>query len=151
MGPVVSNDDQFTQSGRIDPLDARRARPIASEGKPFFPGIAFDNVDPSTILSPIAGAVVVRIRGRITTTEAGPPAPLGVLSFEYRRNPPNQSQAYDTALDGPATDVTVLHDTEFEVEIEPRGEPLLAVTFTPDAGVDPGETITPTFFDIMQL
>jgi hypothetical protein len=94
--------------------------------------------------------LLIRLRGIITTTEAAPPAPMGVLSFAYRRSPPNEATAYSVALDPPHADANVTKDAEFMVDIEPSGESLLAITFTPDGGVDPVKVISATFLDQMQ-
>lgn len=143
----LTNESQIVQGGSPDPLDFRRARPV---GTLFGEGREIDNQNATTVLLPIAGALLVRLRGKITTTEAVPPAPMGVLSFAYRRSPPNHATAYSISLDPPHADANVVKDTEFLIDIEPGGEPYLAVTFTPDAGVDAGKVISATFFDVMQ-
>jgi hypothetical protein len=139
---------QLKDAGTPDPLDARRARPV---GGAFKAGTTIATTPTATtVLIPIAGALLLRLRGKITTTEAAPPAPMGVLSFAYRRSPPDDDTAYSTGLMPPHAAETVTKDAEFLVDIEPGGESLLAVTFTPDAGVDPLETISATFLDQMQ-
>jgi hypothetical protein len=143
----LTNESQIAQGGSPDPLDYRRARPI---GTLFLDGRALSNADPTTVLIPIAGALLVRLRGKIDTTEAVPPNPLGVLSFSYRRSPPNHATVYSTGLSLPHVSVNVVKATEFLIDIAPGGEPYLAVTFTPAVGVDAGKVISPTFFDIMQ-
>lgn len=144
---MADPNSQIAAAGVPDPLEFRRCRPV---GGLFKAGIEIDNQDPSTVLTPIAGALSVRIRGKISTTEAAPPAPMGVLSFAYRRSPPNHGTAYSTSLNAPASDVNVTKDSEFCVTIEPVGEALLAITFTPDGGVDPAEVIFADFLDVMQ-
>lgn len=139
--------DQSRAAGQPSPLDARRHRAV---GGIFAAGAEIDNAAASSILIPIAGALLVRLRGKITTTEAAPPAPMGVLSFAYTRPAPDTDTQYSVALDPPHADVNVVKDTELLVDIEPGGESYLLVTFTPDAGVDPLEIISATFFDAMQ-
>jgi len=141
---------QLKDAGTPDPLDFRRARPIRGEAGEFAVGSAISSTVPTVALVPIAGALVIRIRGKFTTTEAAPPSPMGVLSFTYRRSPPDHDTAYSTSLAPPHADVPVVKDTEFLIDIEPIGESLLAITFTPDGGVDPAKVISPTFFDQMQ-
>lgn len=144
---MPTNASQLTQAGTADPLDFRRARSV---GTLFADAAVVDPVDPSVVLIPIAGALLVRLRGKMTTSEAGPPSPLGEFTFAYRRNPPNQATAYDATLAPPHAAEVVEHDTEFLVDIAPGGEPYLAITFTPDAGIDPGETLTSVFLDVLQ-
>jgi len=135
------------EAGIPDPLAARRARPV---GGVFKAGLEIDNAAATTILLPIAGALLIRLRGKITTTEAAPPAPMGVLSFAYRRSPPNEGTVYSVSLMPPHADENITKDAEFLIDIEPGGESTLAVTFTPDAGVDVAKVISATFFDQMQ-
>lgn len=133
MGSVVpSNESQIVQGGRPDPLDFRRARPV---GGLFEPG-AYDAVDPTVVLIPIAGAFLIRLRGKFTGG--------GTLSFAYRRNPPDQATAYSAALSPAHADEVVVANAEFLVDIAPGGEGYLAITWTP---VGAGNV---TFFDQMQ-
>lgn len=142
-----SDIENLNASGQPDPLDFRRQRALTGN---FAPGRALSNTDPTTLVTPIAGALLVRLRGKIATTEDPAPSPLGVLSFAYRRPVPYADESYDSTLSPPAADVTVTADTEFLVDIEPGGEGNLGITFTPDAGVSALETISVTFLDIMQ-
>lgn len=143
----MADKNNAKMAGTPDPLEFRRARPIAQV---FKPGVEVDNTNPTTVLTPIAGALAVRLRFKLTTTEGAPPSPMGVLSFAYRRSPPNEDTAYSTSLNGPNPDVNVVKDTEGVVTIQPMGESVLAVTFTPNAGVDHSKKISWTFFDVMQ-
>lgn len=123
---------QAMSAGKPDPLDFRKARVLAG----FEDGTALASGVAQTVLSPISGALSVRLRGKLSVAAD--------LDFTYRRNSPNVDTAYDTSLAPPSGTVSVLADTEFLVDIVPKGEAYLAVTITPD---DDGVV---TFFDIMQ-
>ena len=145
MTTNLTPNSQIVQGGSPDPLEFRRARTL---GTFFADDAVLTNADPTVLLVPIAGALLVRLRAKITTTEAAPPNPIGALSFAYRRSPPNHDTAYTVTV--PHVSVNVTKATELLVDIQPGGEPYLAVTFTPAVGVDPLKTISVTFFDVMQ-
>lgn len=123
----------LNEAGTPNPKDFRVARPLAPK---FKDGIVLSATVAVTAFTPIAGALLVRVRGKFTHG--------GTLSFSYRRSPPNQGTAYTAAP--PCTDVTVVANTEFSQDINPGGESILAIKWTPD-GVN---AATVTFFDIMQ-
>jgi hypothetical protein len=139
---------QLNEAGTPDPLDFRRHRPV---GGVFKDGAVLSNTVPTVIMVPIAGANGYRLRGKITTTEAAPPSPMGVLSFAYLRPPPHSATAYSTALYPPAADQAVVKGTEFVVNIPPIGESLLRITFTPDGGVDVAKAISVVWLDQGQV
>lgn len=138
---------QLHTAGTPDPLDFRRARPV---GGFFAQGAILSDTVATVVLVPIAGALALRLRGKISTTEAVPPNPIGTLSFAYRRPPPNEATAYSTALDAASADQLVTKDAEFMVNVAPVGESLLAITYTPAGGIDPAAVVTITFLDQMQ-
>jgi hypothetical protein len=144
--------------GTSDPLDFRNARPVGDRASKIVvpatnlyggnlatndPGTHFVNGDAVTAEIAIAGALLVRLRGKFTGG--------GTLSFKYlrpgsARNPDSTGAgySYSTALDTPHADVAVVANTEFLADIEPGGESDLLLTFTPSAdGVV-------TFLDVMQ-
>lgn len=105
----------------------------------FADGAAFADTDTYTEICAIAGANVIRLRGKFSCA--------GTLSFRYRRPPRNAGgnagTAYDSTLSIPHADVPVVGGTEFLIDIEPVGEPFLAITF------DPSADGTCTFLDIL--
>ena len=125
----------LNDAGTPDPLDFRRHRAIPDfkDGLPFT--VAGGAI---TALLPIAGALAVTLRGLFAATGG---TGSGTLTFAYRRPPTNVQTAY--GISNPPN-VAVVGGTEFIVTINPNGESVLAVTFTPsDTGVV-------TFFDQMQ-
>lgn len=132
---TTTAESKLNEAGTPDPLDFRRARPIAE----FKDGLAFSVAGGAiTALIPIAGALAVTLRGLFAATGG---TGSGTLSFAYRRSPSNVQTAYGISNPG---NVAVTGGTEFIVTINPNGESILAVTFTPsDTGVV-------TFFDQMQ-
>ena len=146
---MPTNAGQVADAGTPDPLAFPKAHPIAPPGEAFGPSFALSNTLATTVLVPIAGAFNVRLRGIINTTEVGPPNPVGVLSFVYRRPPPFHATGYSTGLDTPHAAVNITAATEFLVDVQPHGECLLAVTFTPAGGVDIAKVISVTFLDVL--
>lgn len=130
---TASDNAEMVEAGRPDPASFRNARPVHT----FESAAVLDAVLPQTVLLPIAGALLVRFRGKFTFA--------GTLHFEYRRNVPDHATAY-TAAPIPVADVAVVANTGFSVDINPGGEAVLAVTWTPD-GV---HAAVVTFFDVMQ-
>lgn len=145
------------QAGTSDPLDFRNARPVGtrpgaveSPATNLYggnlatndPGTAFTNADAVTAEVAIAGAFLIRLRGLFTGG--------GTLNMKYLRPASCRAPAgspgytYDESLEGPGTDVTVVANTEFVVDISPGGESDLLLTFTPTAD---GHVV---FFDVMQ-
>lgn len=126
-------DAQLSQGGVPDPLDFRRARPV---GLNFKAGATLDGATTTTIILVIAGALLVRLHFKFTVA--------GTLSFEYRRSPPDSATAYTTP--SPHADRAVVGGVDDYVDINPGGESLLAVTWTPGGALDSGVV----FFDQMQ-
>ena len=147
---MSSASSTLTQAGTPDPLRFPAAHPVAAAGEIFAPSVALSNTLTSVILLPIAGALLLRLRGIIGTTEVGPPDPIGTLAFGYRRPPPYQDTPYSTSLGAAHATINITNNVEFLVEVEPGGESLLALTFTPAAGINPAKVISVTFLDVMQ-
>lgn len=129
--PVDTQIKQAMSAGKPDGLDFRKARVLQGweTGVPFVDAVA------QAVLTPIQGALGVRIRFKATCD--------GALAFEYRRNSPDIVTAY-TGAPAPSADVPVTADTEAVANIAPGGEAYLVVTFTPSAD---GAV---TYADIMQ-
>lgn len=131
------SDDNLNQSGVPETLTVRVPRSLG--GEYFKDGAAFINADTYTQVTAIAGANVIRLRGKATGG--------GTLSFRYRRPPKNAggnaATAYSSSLEPAHADVAVVADTEFVIDIEPIGEPYLAIKW------DPSAAGAWTFLDIM--
>ncbi len=128
---------QLVEGGTPDPATFRIARPVPSPFNPDQNGPLSATVA-SAVLLPIAGALLVRFRGKMT---AG-----GTLHFGYRRSPPNHATEYSASAVPPCADLVVVANTEFVQDINPGGESVLGVTWTPDGA----NAATVTFFDTMQ-
>lgn len=118
-----SNDD-LNGSGVPATLTVRVPRSVSGL---FTDGAELLAANTYTQVTPIAGALAIRLRGKFTCA--------GTLSFLYRRPPygagGDAATAYDAALTPPHADVLVSANTEFLVNIEPVGESYLAITFAP--------------------
>lgn len=130
------SDDFLNQGGVPETLTVRV--PHSVKGL-FKDGATILDADTYCEVVPIAGANIVRLRGKLTCG--------GTMSFRYRRPPKNAggnaATAYDSSLEIPHANVAVVANTEFLVDIEPVGEPWLAITF------DPSATGVVTFLDVM--
>ena len=145
------------QAGTSDPLDFPVARTVGHKAganptpetnlyggnlATNDPGTVFTDGDAVTAEVKIAGAFLVRLRGLFTGG--------GTLNMKYLRPAASRAPSgspgytYDPSLEGPGTDVTVVANTEFVVDINPGGESDLLITFTPAAD---GHVV---FFDVMQ-
>lgn len=95
----------------------------------FADGTAFLDANTYTEVTPIAGALGIRLRGKCNAA--------GTLSFAYRRPPAgaggNAATSYSASLEPPHANVSVLANTEFLVDIAPAGECYLAITWDPSA------------------
>jgi hypothetical protein len=124
---------QLVEGGRPDPASFRPARPVVD----FTPGTVLSAVAALSAYVAIAGALLVRFRGKFTKA--------GTLSFLYCRNVPDQATAY-AATPAPCANLAVVANTEFSQDISPGGEAILQVTWTPDGA----NAAVVTFFDVMQ-
>ncbi len=130
--PYDSQVKQANTAGKPQPLDFRKARQV--EG--LVDGTDLDSGVHLQVLTPIAGALLVRVRGKLTCN--------ATLSFKYHRSPPNAGTAYSAAVKGAHDDVAIVANTEFFADVGPGGEALLELDLLPGAdGVV-------TFFDVMQ-
>lgn len=135
----VPLDADLNNSGVPETLTVRRPRSVGSAY--FSDGAAFLDANTYTIITPIAGALGIRLRGKCDAA--------GTLSLAYRRPPAgaggNSATSYSSALEPPHANVAVVANTEFLVDIAPAGECFLAITW------DPSATGAWSFLDILSV